>query len=108
MFSLLRKMSEKVYAGKKGSRASGDRASRSKISRRKPPNRHSFEGDSENVSRLAKKMKSSTSENDIEVDASFGYRIINFLNVFMTLSKVLVCKCGGNVNFLESNKWSRI
>jgi len=84
-------MSEKVYAGKKGSRASGDRASRSKISRRKP-NRYSFEGDSENVSKLAKKMKSSISENDIEVDASFGYRIIksNFLNVFMTLSEVLV------------------
>lgn len=55
-------MSEKVYVGKKGTKAATDRASRSKISNRKPPNRHSFEGDSEEVSRLAKKMKTAIRE----------------------------------------------
>lgn len=50
-------------------------------------------------------MKSSTAENDIEVDATFGYRIINFLTVFSTLSQIVACKkCGGSVTFLESSK----
>lgn len=90
---------------KKGTRGSSTRASRSRIANRKPPNRHSFEGDTEDVCRLAKKMKSSTAENDTEVDAAFGYRIINFLAVFSTLSQILACKkCGGSVTFLESCK----
>ncbi|KYN13319.1 hypothetical protein ALC57_14500 [Trachymyrmex cornetzi] len=97
-------MSEKVYVGKKGTKVSVDRASRSKITNRKPPNRHSFEGNSEDVSRLAKKLKTSTSENDIQIDSTLGYRIINFIPVFMMLAEILVCKCGEKVSFSESNK----
>jgi len=99
-------MSGKVYTDKKGSKSSSSsRASRSRISNRKPPNRHSFEGDTEGVSRLTKKMKSSTSKDDIEVDAAFGYRIVNFCSVFITLSQILVCKnCASNVTFSESCK----
>lgn len=94
-------MSEKVYEGEKGTKGSVDRASRSKISNRKPPNRYSFEGDFENVSRLAKKLKTSISENDIQIDNTFGYRIINFIPVFMMLSEILVCKCDEKVSFSE-------
>jgi len=98
-------MSEKVYTDKKGSKSLSARASRSRISNRKPPNRHSFEGDTEDLSRLAKKMKSSTSKDDIEVDAAFGYRIVNFFSVFTMLSQILVCKnCAGSVTFSESCK----
>ncbi|XP_011866020.1 PREDICTED: uncharacterized protein LOC105561015 [Vollenhovia emeryi] len=50
-------------------------------------------------------MKASTSENDIEVDAAFGYRIVNLITMLTMLSQILVCKnCGGSVAFSESSK----
>ena len=88
---------------KKGSKSSSTRVSQSRISNSKPPNRHSFEGDTENVSRLANKMKSSTAEDDIEVDSAFGYRIVNFIANFTMLSQILAFKkCAGSVTFSES------
>jgi len=94
------KMSGKVY--KKGTRHCSARASRNSITKRKPPNRHSFEVDTEDVSRLAKKIKSSTEENKVEMNAEFGYRIINFFAIFNMLSQILTCKtCGGSVTFTE-------
>lgn len=92
-----------MYSGKKGTRSSSTRASINRISNRKPPGRRSFEGDTEAVSRLAKKLKSATSKDDIEVDSAFGYRIVNFIHVFTMLSQILVCQnCAGNVTFSES------
>jgi len=96
-------MSGKVYTDKKGSKSSSSRASRSRISNRKPSNRHSFEGDTEGVSRLVKKLKSSTSKDDIEVGAAFGYRIVNFCSVFITLSKIRKFKCRRLVDSAKSD-----
>lgn len=42
---------------------------------------------------------------DIEVDATFGYRFINFIPVFAALAQILVCKeCGNSVSFTETSK----
>lgn len=98
-------MSDKLYKGRKGRRHSISISNRSKISNRKPPSRHSFENESELTSTLAKKMKIPASDNDIEVDATFGYRFVNFIPVFTTLAQILVCKnCGNDVSFAETSK----
>jgi len=57
--------------------------------------------DTEGVSRLAKKLKT-THEYEFEIDATFGYRILNFVTVFGMLSQILKCQCGGSVTFSES------
>lgn len=50
-------------------------------------------------------MKITASDNDIEVDATFGYRFVNFIPVFTTLAQILVCKkCGNDVSFAETSK----
>ena len=89
-----------MYDGHKGSRKTTSRPSRTKIGNRKPPNRHSFESDTEGVSRLAEKLKT-TDEPEIEIEATFGYRILNFISVFGTLSQILKCQCGESISFLN-------
>ncbi|KYN01367.1 hypothetical protein ALC62_07840 [Cyphomyrmex costatus] len=97
-------MSEKVYSDKKGTKRSSTRSSVDRISNRKPLGRQSYEADEGDVSRLAKKLKPLASKEDIEVDSAFGYRFVNFIHVFTTLSQILVCKkCAGSVTFTESD-----
>lgn len=94
-----------MYRTRKGSKKKTWSSIRSKISNRRPPNRHSMEGESESVSTSAKKLKLSKDDYDIEVNELFGYRLINFVAVFSTLSDILVCKqCGKNVTFTEASK----
>lgn len=94
-----------MYSGHKGSKTSSSSHKRSKISNRRPPNRHSFEGDSEHVSTSAKKLKMADLDRDRDVDNNFGYSFINFFTVFTALSQLVVCKqCQGDVRFLESGK----
>lgn len=97
-------MSGALYQGRKGKKGSAATSNRRKINNRKPPNRHSFEKESELTSTLAKKMKTMASDADIEVDATFG-RFINFIPVFAALAQILVCKeCGNIVSFTETSK----
>jgi len=56
-----------------------------------------------NTSTSAKKLKSGASF-DFEVNASFGYRLINFISVFSAISEVVKCKkCGDDINFTETS-----
>lgn len=98
-------MSDKVYVGHKGSKIKSTTHKRSKINNRRPLNRHSLERDSEYVSASAKKLKLADSNDDREVDDGFGYRFVNFMTVFTTLSQIIVCrKCKGDVRFTEGSK----
>jgi len=55
-----------------------------------------------NTSASAKKLKSSHAE--VPVNMMHSYRIINFLAIFSSLSKIVKCKtCDGNVSFSESS-----
>ncbi|XP_012232335.2 uncharacterized protein [Linepithema humile] len=95
---------KRIYANKKGSRASTSRASRSSIKRRQPLNRYSLEGETESVSTSAKKLKTSTDDYEIHVNKTFGYCFINFVTVFTSISQLIVCKtCGSNIKFEESS-----
>jgi len=98
-------MSSKLYSGRKGNKASSSSQKRSKISNRRPPNRHAFEDDSEYVSASSKKLKMSGLNSERDVNSNFGYRFINFFAVFTALSDVVVCKqCHGEVRFLEGSR----
>lgn len=98
-------MSDKLYSGRKGSKLVKSNNARSKISNRRPPNRHSFEGDSEYVSTSSKKLKSSESQYDREVNDNFSYRLIEFISVFSALSQLVVCKqCKEEVRFSEASR----
>lgn len=94
---------KRIYANKKGSRASTSRASRSSMKRR-PLNRYSLEGETESVSTSAKKLKTSADDYEIHVNNTFGYRFINFVTVFTNILQLIVCKtCGSNIRFEESS-----
>jgi len=98
-------MSSKLYSGRKGSKASSSLQKRSKISNRRPPNRHSFEDCSEYVSASSKKLKLSNLNNERDVNSNFGYRLINFFTVFTALSDAVSCKqCHGEVRFSEGSR----
>jgi len=72
---------------------------------RRPPNRHAIEGKFESVNTSAKRLKLSKNDYDIEVNESFGYRLINFASISSALSEIIVCKhCGKNVTFTEASK----
>lgn len=91
---------KKVYTGKKDSRCNPERASSSKITKRRPVNRYYMEGESESVSTSSKKLKMSQSDYGIHVDGSFGYRFIDFLTVFTTIYQLVACiKCGTKIKF---------
>lgn len=92
-----------VYNAKKGTRINYRSLHRRNISNRRPPNRYEAEVNTEGVSASAKKMRMSTSANDIDVDAQFGYRIINFIAVMSAICEVVVCKkCGEKIKITES------
>ncbi|KYN15053.1 hypothetical protein ALC57_12742 [Trachymyrmex cornetzi] len=98
-------MSDKLYAGRKGNKNRSTAHRRSKIGSRRPPNRHSFECDSEFVSASSKKLKLDDDKCDRDVDDSFGYRFVNFVTVFTALSQVVVCKeCKCEVSFSEGSR----
>lgn len=93
----------KVYASRKGSKSSTCSQHKPKVAKRRPLNR--FEADSgvEGLSASGKKLRLSNSSDDIDVDAGFGYRHVNFISVMHAIAQVVVCKtCGQDIKFTES------
>ena len=90
---------------RKGSKTDSGFSKKPSASRRRPSKRHEMETPEDlNVSASAKKLKERNFY-DIEVDPSFGYRLINFIPVFAAISNVVVCKvCHSNVTFTETSK----
>ncbi|KAL1487739.1 hypothetical protein ABEB36_015576 [Hypothenemus hampei] len=84
-------MSKTVSLDTKGGRKSVKRPHRSTKKRRYPLNRYSMEKVDVNTSTSAKKLKCDESF-DFEVNASFRYRLINFISVFSVISEVVKCK----------------
>ncbi|XP_070515610.1 uncharacterized protein [Cardiocondyla obscurior] len=99
-------MSDKIYEGHKGTKQKTITSKRSNIRNRKPPNRHSMDSvPDEFVSTSAKKIKLDSKNENKDIDEGFGYRFINFMTVFSTLSQMIVCKtCKGDVSFTESSR----
>lgn len=98
-FNVIMESTKRV--NRKGARTVLGRASRPK-KRPKPPNRHEMESETASTSASAKKLKGS--EKEIPIKVEHGYRIINFMAIFSTLSEILKCKtCDGNINFAESS-----
>lgn len=89
-----------VYSAQKGKRGRKSRTGGPSIVKRKrPANRFEMEQPSENVGKSAKKLSANNSD-DIEVNPSVGYRMIDFLTVFTAISQVVVCKkCKSDVEF---------
>lgn len=86
---------------RKGSRLSHGHASRV-TKRSKPFNPCEIEKETASTSASAKKLK--TRRVEIPISAGHGYRLINFLTVFSTLSGMIKCKeCNGNVTFSEAS-----
>lgn len=94
----------KLYKDRKGSRKNNVTFSRkSNISKRKPRNRHQMKKKNENVGTSSEKLKKARKNYDINVEHTFGYRILCFFSVFSALSETLVCKtCLQPVKFTES------
>lgn len=100
-------MSEKrkIYAGKKGTKTNTASSKRSKISNRRPQNRYEKEEDPENVNTSVQKLNTSRNNYEVEVNNEIGYRLINFLTVFVAIAEMVVCKkCGKDVKFSEASK----
>ncbi|XP_066596972.1 uncharacterized protein [Prorops nasuta] len=97
-------MTSRVYSHKKGVRGASGSNKRPKISRKRPFNRHELDTPIESEPSIsARKLKMSDDFYDIEVDSAFGYRIINFIAVFSTISNFVVCKvCKSEVKFTEN------
>ncbi|KYN06620.1 hypothetical protein ALC62_02423 [Cyphomyrmex costatus] len=88
------------YKGKQGDRSASKKPTKS---RNRPQNRYESEA-TDPVGTSAKKLKLSENVRDIEVDTSFGYRLINFVCVFSAISSVVKCKvCNSDVTFTESS-----
>lgn len=63
-----------------------------------------MEEESESISMSAKKLKMSQNDYEIHVDGLFGYRFIDFLTVFTTISQLVVCKkYGTTIKFSEAS-----
>jgi len=92
-----------VYSAQKGKRGRKFKADGPSIlKRQRPLNRFEMEQPSENVGTSAKKLSANNSD-DIEVNPSVGYRMIDFLAVFTAISQVVVCKkCKSDVEFTET------
>lgn len=89
--------------GKKGQRGSSYRAVRRSVRGRKVSNRYVMKRQKESVTSAAKKLKMSEDDYNINVDAAFGYRFIDFVSVFTAISNFVVCKeCGTQIKFLET------
>ena len=96
-------MSERLYLDKKGSAKSNPRPFTSRKRKHYPLNRYLMEAEKASTSASAKKLRKSE-DIDIEVDATFGYRIVNYVTVFAAIGAAVKCKkCDGNVNFSESS-----
>lgn len=97
---------EGIYHNQKGSKGNRGHSRRLNISKRWPLNRFEMESpQSESVSISAKKLKLSKDCYNVEVDAAFGYRLLNFIAVFSAILEVIVCKtCKSNVKFTETVK----
>ncbi|KAL3284560.1 hypothetical protein HHI36_018717 [Cryptolaemus montrouzieri] len=91
---------------KKGGKSTSGNRKRPKASQRRPLNRLELEAPNNlNASTSAKKLKQSEDQYDIEMNQAFGYRIINFINVFSAISNNSVCKiCNSKVKFTEIGK----
>lgn len=62
-----------------------------------------MEQETASTSASAKKLSSGQTV-DVEMSTIFGYRILNFVTVFSTISSVVKCKnCGGDVKFRETS-----
>lgn len=62
-----------------------------------------MEKEEASTSTSAKKLKGSETM-DFDVNASFGYRLINFVAVFSAISEVVKCKkCDSDINFTETS-----
>ncbi|KAL1490090.1 hypothetical protein ABEB36_012832 [Hypothenemus hampei] len=81
-------MSKTVSLDTKGGRKSVKRPHRSTKKRCYPLNRYSMEKVDVNTSTSAKKLKCDESFN-FEVNASFRYRLINFISIFSVISEVV-------------------
>ncbi|XP_029177754.1 uncharacterized protein LOC114945652 [Nylanderia fulva] len=100
-------MSGRVPQSRKSTRGSKSYENRSKISGKRPLNRFEMEAPPpESVGTSAKKLRrSEESYNEIKVNETFGYRLLNFIAVFTALSESVVCKtCHSKVTFSESSK----
>lgn len=88
---------------RKGSKK--DTAYENRPKRKRPLNRHEIEKPEDlNVSASARKLKQKDI-NNVEVDPTFGYHLVNFVTVFTAISNVVVCKvCHSEVKFTESSK----
>ena len=94
------------YNGRKGKQGGRSSSKKPSMSRKRPANRYETEAHDPtgSVGTSARKLKLSDNARDIEVDASFGYRFINFLAVFTAISSVVKCKiCDSDVTFTESS-----
>lgn len=90
---------KRVYSGHKGSRDNTSRVG-DKPRKRLPPTPQRFEGDSAKVSASAKKLRMSTDDYQVNMDPTFGYRLIEFVSVFTAIAQLVVCKkCGSDVKF---------
>jgi len=86
-----------------GSKSDTWSSHKTNISKRRPLNRFEAETNAEDVSASAKKLRLSTSSCDVNINAEFGYRFINFITVTNAIAQVVVCKkCGKDVKITES------
>ena len=94
-------MNSAAKCDRKGSRKSHRRSS--KPIKRHPSRYPDCEKGEANTSASAKKLKMDEYQ-DVTVDSSFGYRILNFISVFSAIGDYVMCKdCDSNVEFSESN-----
>jgi hypothetical protein len=94
-------MESRKRINRKGSRTILGRASVSK-KKSTPLNRYECERETASTSASAKKLKHSHAE--VPINTTHGYRIINFVAMFSSLSEIVKCKtCDGNINFSETS-----
>lgn len=93
-------MSQQVHLNVEGKREAVGRACQSK--KKRPINRYLLEKQEASTSTSAKKLKGREFM-DFDVNAFFGYRSINFVSIFSTISEVVKCKkCNGDINLTET------
>lgn len=96
---------KRVFSEKKSKKGVCSTLKRPKISSRRPLNR--YEKENPNVGKVSTSARklSTTDHKDIKVEEGFGYRILNFLQVFSTISQSVVCKkCNSEITFTESGQ----
>ena len=89
-------------ANQKGSHDTPGHRARSK-KRKFSGNRHTFEESTEKTSTAAKKLLH-TGNDEIIIDQTHGYRIIQFFSVFTAISALVTCKkCENDIKFNEAS-----